>query len=133
MTETDDPRIGQAVRQLVARLAKFRGAPLRKETFDDINALVKDHRRQCRMHGIDFPHLTALVLTGVGAIEMVRKDLDLKGVQTIVVNLTRRYPQVTPEELARAVGWAFPWYRPSHIDMSVSRVRATGRVNGNHG
>lgn len=133
-TPAENPQLVAAVRQLMARLQRYRGAPMRKSTFDDINTLVKDHRRACRLRGVDFPPLTALVLVKVGAIELVRKDLEPSGLKVALFNITRKYPAVDKDELAAAVHWAFPWYRGSQVDLSACEIRMPRRrVNGHAG
>lgn len=129
-----DPRTQQALRHLMARLGRFMGARLTKGTFDDINTVVKDHHRECKLRGVDFPALTAMVLTGVGAIEMFRRDLDNEGIRAAILSVVRKHPRVTREELVLAVKWAFPHYRPGHIDLSQIEVRMPReRVNGHDG
>lgn len=132
--EHQDPRQQQALRYLMARLERFMGARLTKSTFEDINTVVKDHRRECKRRGVDFPELTAMVLTGVGAVEMFRRDLDTAGIRQAILSVVQKHPRVTREELVMAVKWAYPHYRPGHIDLSKIEVRMPReRVNGSHG
>lgn len=136
--DTESPELKQAVRQLMVRmrvlLQRMRadsGVPLDRGSVRDISTLVKDHRRECRSRGIAFPELVPLVLTGVGKIEFVRKDLERQHLQMHVNALAKKYPGVTPQEIAQAIVWAFPWYRgDGGLDLSRAAVKMP--VNG-HG
>lgn len=112
----EEARVNHAAQQLFERLRGFTGRQLTSTTVHDIRVLVKDHRQQCKLRGIPFPELVPLVLTKSGVIELVRRDLEPASIQTIIVNLTVKYPTVSADEIAQAVMWAFPQYQ-RRLDM----------------
>lgn len=122
---TDDeltPRVQEALGQLQHRMASLLSNHRSRwvlKTIEDLEALVKDHRAQCRNRGIKFPELVPIILVRQQAVEFYRRDLDDKAVQTVILNLTAKFPDVTAEELALGVGRAFPEYAKSRLNFEA--------------
>lgn len=74
--------------------------------------IVADHRAEARKSGLDFPKLAIMPLPTVGEIKLFNADLDRSSIKVLVVNLAREYPQLSPVDLAMAVKFAFPDFRP---------------------
>lgn len=92
-----------------------------------VRMLVDDHICSARRDGIRFPDMVVLVLEGVRAFEVVRRDLDHKAIQTTIRNLIAKYNGIAAWEIAQAVRAAFPQYKPDRPMPQVSRS-ASGRV-----
>lgn len=105
-----DPRMERVVQTLGAKLETFRGAFITPQTIDAVNRLVKDHRATWRLRGVDVPKMVAVVLPTTGAVEILRQDLDVAGIQAAVVGLVKKYPSAGCEEIAAAFLRAFPDY-----------------------
>jgi hypothetical protein len=89
-----------------------------------VEKAVSDHRIEAILAGISFPTLVVLPLPAQGAVQLVRADLDEKGIQTIVLNLTVQYPEVTAGELAAAVRHGFPDFRTGNLQLEKHEARA---------
>ena len=106
---TDDERDLEQKR-LEFKVNKFLGADMNGRTVEAIEDVVKDHRHTCRLRGMDFPELAVIVLPVIGSIDVVSRDLDQKGIETLIVNLAKKYPAVSAAELGFAINRAFPGY-----------------------
>lgn len=95
------------------------GRMLDSATVLGLKEIVDQARSHARVHeGLDFPPMHVIAFPRLGAIEIVRKDLDERSLQTWIVNLTVKYPGITPIEIARALKDAFPNYR---VDATARR------------
>lgn len=99
------------------------GRPCDNATINAIEDLIKRHRAAACLHGIDFPEMVVMPFPRLGAVEIVRRDLDEKAIQTIVLNVTVKYPMVTAHELAAAVRYAFPGYRVGNLSFDHRVLR----------
>lgn len=77
-----------------------------------INNILLDLRQRCRLDGIEFPVMTAIILPSIKTLELVRADLDRIAIRQTVLNIIIKYPDVDTQEAAMAVKYAFPDYRP---------------------
>ena len=117
---TPEQRTNLAASQLWHRVRACgarHGNLITQNLVDDITDLLKAHRRECKMRGIDFPEMVCLVVPEVGAIEIIRRDSTREALQIHVVNLTVKYPAIRPEHIAAALQRAFPDFRPGAIDV----------------
>lgn len=114
----------KAASQLANRLAKYsRGITLNKGLLRDIEDVVKDHRRQCwNNYGIKFPKMVAVVLPTVGQIMLHNEECDEKSIQAIVVNIVMQYPAIPMSEVAQAIAYAFPHYKPGRINFAPGNL-----------
>lgn len=80
-----------------------------------VNALCEHMKAECARNGIRFPDMAVLVLPSVGALEMVRRELDQQGLDNTVVHIVRTYPGIDVREVAEAFRYAFPEYRPARL------------------
>ena len=110
MREMTDQEREREQKRLSAKITPFLGRQLGRRTIEAIEEIVADHRQRCRLVGLEFPECAVLVMPDAGNIDIVPKDLDQKGVETLIVNLARKYPTVSREDLAFAIGRAFPDY-----------------------
>lgn len=86
--------------------------------------MVDHHRSNWRARGVDFPRLTLFVVPRLGYLKLVAADLDMKAVQTHVLNATVEQPEVTPQELAEAVNSAWPHLRGRSLVDHESRPKS---------
>lgn len=119
----EDERIEMAGRYLfervksVAHAANVRGIGLTDAAVYRIKDVIAEHRKEMKLRGIRFPKVVAIVMAKYGAIEIVRRDLDRDALQTIILNITVKYPGVTPEDIANGIHHAFPNLRSVSLDM----------------
>lgn len=106
---TDDERATEQKR-LAVKINTFLGRPMNGRTVERIEEIVKDHRTGCRLRGIDFPECAVVIMPTAGNIEIVPRDLDLKGVQTLIVNIAKKWPTVSAADLSFGIHRAFPGY-----------------------
>lgn len=115
----DDRRLAKANGVLFARLkVHLMGKDMTQQLYDSMLTLIDDHRFQCNMRGIAFPRLVAVWLDGVRAVKIVRADIDAKSLQVAIVNWTREHPDVTVDEIVRALKRHFPGY-VSHVNSET--------------
>lgn len=122
---TDDERVNIAASQLFHRVSVLAGrhGVMSQKCREDVLALIREHRRDCKFRSIPFPEVVPLFLVHAGGIKIVRRDSDRSALQTHILNITVEYPKATPQEIAQAIIWAFPEHRPSQFDL-----RPGGRV-----
>lgn len=107
MTE-DEGTIEQ--KRLTARIVLFLGRDMTGRNIEKIEEVIKEHRRGCRMRGLNFPELVAIVMPTSGNLEIIPREQDRAGIETLIVNLARKWPSVTADELGFAINRAFPEY-----------------------
>jgi len=105
-----DPRMERVVQTLGAKLECFKGVFLSDQVVDRIDRLLKEHRATWRLRGVDVPEMVAVVFPHYGFVEVLRKDLEIEGVQSAVVGFVQKFPDMTKEELTAAMFRAFPDY-----------------------
>ena len=116
----DDRRLARANRALFNRLQlHLLGKVMNKSLYDGMLTLINDHRFECRMLGIPYPDVVAVWLDKVRAVKVVRADIERADLQVAMVNWTREHPDVTVEEIARALNRHFPGY-VKHLDAEVA-------------
>lgn len=106
---TDDERTLEQNR-LALKIERFLGQPMNGRMLEKIDGILADHRQRCRMRGLDFPDVVAVVMPTAGNIDVVSRELDQKGIETLIVNLARKYPTVSRDDLAFGINRAFPGY-----------------------
>lgn len=128
-----DPRVALAAEQLYKRvIARCQGQRLTTGIVGNVAELIKDHRRECRIKGIPFPPMTIFVVPEHGAIEVVRADMEMPGVNQLVLNMVQKIPEVTMPQLAEAVARAFPHLRPKDFNPALAMPSATLRRQEMH-
>lgn len=110
MREMTDAERSREQQRLSLKVTRFLGQPMNGRTLARIDEILDDHRQRCRMQGLDFPEVVAVVMPTVGNIDVVPRDLDLKGIETLILNLVRKYPSVSRDDLAFGINRAFPGY-----------------------
>lgn len=126
----EDGRANQSAALLFERISAYcTDREFDRTTIHVVKMLVSDHVCTARRDGIRFPDMVVLVLKGVRAFEIVRRDLDHKAIETTIRNLVAKYHEqgITPFEVANAIKEAFPDYRP-HRPVPQAQRSATGRL-----
>jgi hypothetical protein len=100
------------------------GRPFSTQVADRVDEVIREHGTACRMKGYKFPSMVAVWLPAIGKLEVVFRDLDRKGVETLIVNLTRKWPQVSREDLGFGIARAFPEYRTRIMAEHAERNRS---------
>lgn len=115
MAEISDvePRLAASVKELARKLAEFCvRRELDTQTVHDATDLCERHRTAARLRGIDFPEMVLVVLDRQKKLRFVRRDLDERGVDNLVVELAQMQGgNYDPAEIARAIRRAFPHHR----------------------
>jgi hypothetical protein len=96
--------------RLAAKINQFLGRPMNGRTLQVVDEILVDHRTRCRLRGLDFPEVVAVIMPTAGNIDVVRRDLDRSGIEILIVNLARKYPSVSRDDLAFGINRAFPGY-----------------------
>lgn len=82
-----------------------------RSTVERVRDMVQDMREIARLRdGVMIPPMHVIVFPKCGAVEIVRKDMEEAGLNIWIVNLTVKYPTITPQEIAGALKAAFPDY-----------------------
>lgn len=82
---------------------------------DKLFGVLRDHRAQWRMRGVDFPVMVALAVPRLGIIEFKRADLDILSIRVSIVNFVRIHPKVTMDEVVTAFRVAYPGLTPDDV------------------
>ena len=115
----DDRRLAESNARLFRRLRTLTyGKIMTQQLYDQACDLVEAHATEARQHGIRFPEMAVIYLPGVRAIEVVRADWEPQDIQTWAVNLTAKFPQITPREIAEALARHFPAYAKRVDEMA---------------
>jgi hypothetical protein len=120
--DEDHPEMRRATEELARALTLLTGRRLTGQFMIDLNGVITDHRAKWRTRGVDFPVLAAMVVPRIGAISLMRADLTSEAVASRIVQFAREHPGATSAEIAQAVAWVFPEYRPD--DSFMRRMRA---------
>lgn len=117
----DDQSFKQALaeKELHRRLKVFMHKPMTLGTMQAIDTMVHDFAVDQRKRGVDFPQLTAIIVPERGLIRLAARDLDQKGIGAHILSLVRLCPQITKDELARAIRRAWPDYNPEIIERTI--------------
>jgi hypothetical protein len=78
--DEDHPAMIRAQQELLRRLGTVLGDgthELSRPFLEKLYDVVKEHRREYRGMGVDFPTLVALVVPRLGIVEFKRADLDI--------------------------------------------------------
>ncbi len=108
-----DPRLAASVKKLSINLAELcAGRDLDTQTIHDATDLCERHCTAARLCGIDFPEMVLVVLDVQKKLRFVRRDLDERGIDNLVVELAQAQGNnYDPAEIARAIRRAFPGHR----------------------
>ena len=131
ITDDNHPQM-HAARQDLAR-ALVHGLVARSKLLDgpcidDAYSIIDDHRVSWLLRGVQFPRMRVLAFPRIGQMEVVRADLTRQGIQTTLVNMTVKHPDLTAEEIAVACAHAFPDYRPDPIQRRTPKIIQPGDV-----
>lgn len=132
MSRDEDPehqaRLNESAGLLYERLCQFcaSGRKISSTTMHAIEGIVRHHITAARQDGIKFPDMRVVIVEGVGALEIVRADLEHSSIQVLIKNISIKYPDADPIEIAKGIRRAFPAYHPRD-PFEHSGLR---RVNG---
>ena len=121
--DENHPEMQRAMRELLVQVNgdRFVGRRLTTQFMVDLNDLIKHHRDRWRSRGVDFPVLAAMIVPRIHAVSLMRADLDPPAIASRIVRFAREHPAATAVEVAQAVRWAFPGYRPDPAFMERMR------------
>lgn len=116
--DENDPRFQHEAATMYQKVVEFcKGKPLTAHTVRAIEQIIYDSRLRAKIHGVQLPDLVVLPLrnrAGESAVEMTRRDLEDSGIETVMVNIYRKYQgQFEAIDLARAINYGYPHYKIS--------------------
>lgn len=119
ITDEEHPAMKAAADVLKQRLgAAIGGRPLDRHALQEAVGIIAQHRWQAIRGGIDFPEMVIMPLPRHNELLLVRRDLDAANINQTIINITVAFKDVTADEIARAVRFAFPSHVPS-INMKA--------------
>jgi hypothetical protein len=108
---------------------RWRGIVTR-QLLDECKELVEDFRIRLRLDGgLNYPEVVLVYIREVGALEVVRADIDEVNLQRWIVNLTVKYPRITARGIAEALAEHFPGYRPGQMEFRRRAPTTNGGVH----
>jgi hypothetical protein len=118
ITDEEHPEFLKAWKEVLRRLGECLGDGTRecnqyllREMFD----ITKRHREECKLRGIDFPVLVALVVPRLGIVEFKRADLDAASIRISIINFVRFHPEASMREIVNAFKSAYSDLKPDDI------------------
>lgn len=108
LDDENDPAVISELSGLAEGLNSWLGEPLDLESLQMLHDFIEEHRINARRRGVNFPALTALVIPRLGWIKIVRLELNEVNIRRAVIGLLRECPNVSREEIAKAVKRAWP-------------------------
>lgn len=117
MRDLTDAEAEVCVDRLKKRLAPHMAQEMNDRLIGIVDDIIKDHRNKLRLQGLDFPKLVAIALPSIRQFELVRADLDVKSIKTIIVNITVKFPHVHVNDIAFGIGRVFPDFREGFPDV----------------
>lgn len=127
----EDQRLAYWTHRLQKRLErKCLRAMMTRQLLDDCRETVEDFRTRLRLDaGLHYPEVVLILLREVGALEVVRADIDQANLQRWIINLTVKYPRVTARGIAEALAEHFPGYRPGQLEFRRREPTTNGGVH----
>ncbi len=108
---------------------RWRGIVTR-QLLDECKELVEDFRTRLRLDaGLSYPEVVLVYIREVGALEVVRADIDQSNLQRWIVNLTVKYPRITARGIAEALAEHFPGYKPGAIEFGRREPTINGGIH----
>ena len=126
----EDQRLAYWTHRLQKMLERrWRGIATR-QLLDECKELVEDFRTRLRLQaGLNYPEVVLVYIREVGALEVVRADIDEENLQRWIVNLTVKYPHITARGIAEALAEHFPGYRPGQMEFRRREPTTNGGVH----
>lgn len=115
MREMTEDELQAEQRRIAWKVTQFVGRDLNQSTILKIEGVVQDHIAAVRREGLDMPQLAVVFIPestpGVGgSVDIVPRDLDRKGIETLIVNLAKKYPGSSARNIGFGINRAFPGY-----------------------
>lgn len=125
MRDLDESEERQAELRLNAFMGHFLGQPVTRGLIVAVDETIELWKQGYKRRGLRAPHVVALIFPLIGKIDIVFGEQTRKGIETIIVNLTRKYPTITSEDIAFAVGRVWPDYKRKVMDAAHAVKRDT--------
>jgi hypothetical protein len=126
----EDQRLAYWTGRLQKRLERRWRGIVTRQLLDECKELVEDFRTRLRLNGcLNYPEVVLVYIREVGALEVVRADIDEANLQRWIVNLTVKYRHVTARGIAEALAEHFPGYRPGQMEFRRREPTTNGGVH----
>ena len=102
-----------AEERLSAELEKFKGREWDPTAMAELKDTLEEATGAFAAQGISLPPVTVFALPRFRDIMIYRADLGVEGIKNVLSNAVAKFPNITGEELAEAVAWAWPDYAGS--------------------
>lgn len=122
-SETGDPRLNAAQKELGLRLAQYRNNDPRitRRTVNEMQGLINDFRSTCKRKGIEFPKLTIIAFLRMNHICVWPAELDQADIQKrlrlFIIHRQRHDLPIDAEDMAKGVRRGYPDYSPSRFNL----------------
>jgi hypothetical protein len=126
----EDQRLAYWTGRLQKMLERRWRGIVTRQLLDECKELVEDFRTRLRLHGgLNYPEVVLVYIREVGALEVVRADIDEANLQRWIVNLTVKYRHVTARGIAESLAEHFPGYRPGQMEFRRREPTTNGGVH----
>jgi hypothetical protein len=115
----------ELMRRIGIALGPF-GKRMDRSFIDKLFSVIKDHRAEYRLKGVDFPVLVVVMVPRLGVVHFCRADLDIASIRVQIVNFVQMNPGVTMPEVVAAFRAAFPDLKPDDVLSRRRSVSWTG-------
>jgi hypothetical protein len=126
----EDQRLAYWTGRLQKMLERRWRGIVTRQLLDECKEMVEDFRTRLRLDGgLNYPEVVLVYIREVGALEVVRADIDEANLQRWIVNLTVKYRHVTARGIAEALAEHFPGYRPGQMEFRRREPTTNGGVH----
>ena len=109
------------------------GRPMSARLIHDLDVILDEETTRIRKLGHKFPKMVVVYFEEIGHLEIVRADLEHRGIQAMVQNVLRNHPQCTIAQLVKSVHRAYPSYNPADSGSEAARVLSVLSAAGPQG
>ncbi len=120
---TDDEAVPQeALEHFAEHMKRFMNADITSHNMERLQQAVDDEVARMRQRFKRFPKMVVVFLEHRGFVQVLRADLEHAGIQRVIQNIIRVYPQISPVEIMVAIRRSYPKYHPDDGAVEHSRV-----------
>jgi hypothetical protein len=126
----EDQRLAYWTHRLQKKLERMWRGIVTRQLLEKCREFVEYFRTKLKLEAdIDYPEVVLVYIREVGALEVVRADIDEANLQRWIVNLTVKYRHVTARGIAEALAEHFPGYRPGQMEFRRREPTTNGGVH----
>lgn len=112
ITDEKHPEFQRATVDFQNRMRFFDNWPVTEATLQAIERMIVEHRDHWKLQGVEYPPLVVICLPRCDYLYIRHAELQIEQIRDLVVHLaTKARPTPTAEEIAFAIGHAYPKVR----------------------